>query len=421
MFVAFKKGGVKGGTVSLYLLFIIITGLIALPALAYGNFKIFTISDGWQEKVPPTQFTSGDISSVSSAMFTNGNILTAFIDVNNSHVGAFVIHDANGNQVVGKKVFDTSYISGEMSATTLLNGNVLIAYAHDNSDGYFVVYDNSGNQIITPTIFATWPNSPRYISATTLTNGNVVIAYGESGNPFLYGTFVIYDQDGSLIKTATTFEDTASIQVTSITPLLNGNFLIAYGKYDEFYAYSGNKSFVIYNSNGNQVVGPTSFEVDTSNSSSFGPRSISATTLSNGNILIAYKTRVEDGRQGAFVIYDATGNQVVGKTIFSTDYTSSVSAASTAGQDIGIAYSDGSNYYHNLIIYDIDGNLVKAETQLDDPSYGRPDIINMPNNKLFISYPYGTSSFSGKFTIWEDVGARIYPRLKAIVLQNLAR
>ena len=63
------------------------------------------------------------------------------------------------------------------------------------------------------------------ISTTTLSNGNVLIAYRDDGNSN-YGTFVIYDQSGNLVKSATVFES-ANTPYISATTLSNGNVLIA--------------------------------------------------------------------------------------------------------------------------------------------------------------------------------------------------
>ncbi|MBN1496117.1 MAG: hypothetical protein JXA07_05070, partial [Spirochaetes bacterium] len=100
--------------------------------------------------------------------------------------------------VMAERTGATVFASGMAnynSATTMIDGNILIAY-EGSGGGEFVIYDSSGNPVAGPTVFMS--DTIEYISATALNNGDALIAYQDYSNSH-YGTFVIYNSAGSLV------------------------------------------------------------------------------------------------------------------------------------------------------------------------------------------------------------------------------
>ena len=308
-------------------------------SLNYGTFVIYDPSGN--EVVSGTTFNEGITNSPSATTLTNGNILITYSDGGSSNSGNFVIYDSAGKVVKSETTFNAG-ATYNPSATTLTNGNVFIAYRdNDNSDyGNFVIYDSSGNEVVSETTFnAGATNNP---SATTLTNGNILIAYSKGGS--YSGNFVIYDSSGNEVVSETTF-NSGTIYSPSATTLTNGNILIAYS---EGGSYFGN--VVIYDSAGNVVKSATTFNTGMT----YNP---SATTLTNGNVLIAYYDDDSFGASGGkFVIYDSVGNIVVSETTFNVGITNSPSATTLTNGNILIAYQDASSLrYGNFVIYGSSG------------------------------------------------------------------
>ena len=132
-------------------------------------------------------FNSATTTYISATTLSNDNVLIAYTDSGNSNYGTFCIYNKDGNQVVAPTVFNSA-TTGYISATTLSNDNVLIAYqdAGNSNYGTFCIYNKDGNQVVAPTVFNSATTT--YISATTLSNDNVLIAYRDNGNSG-YGTF----------------------------------------------------------------------------------------------------------------------------------------------------------------------------------------------------------------------------------------
>ena len=284
-------------------------------------------------------------------------------------------------------VFNDGY-TDFTSTTTLSNGNVLIAYRdHSNNDyGTFVIYDQDGNLVKNETIFNN--GVAQYISTTTLSNDNVLIAYRDIGNSN-YGTFVIYDQDGNLVKNETVFNSEVTSEI-STTTLSNSNVLIAYR--DESNSNYG--TFIIYDQDGNLVKNKTVFNSEDT-------RYISTTTLSNNNVLIAYYDGGNNGGYGTFVIYDQNGNLVKDKTVFNSANTQYISTVTLSNGNVLIAYQDvGNSDYGTFVIYDKDGNLVKDETVFNSGATYYISAITLLNGNVLIAY----ADSNGTFVIYDQDG-----------------
>ncbi|MFC1645033.1 tail fiber domain-containing protein [Patescibacteria group bacterium] len=294
---------------------------------------------------------------------------------------------------VSPTVFESA-TTYEISTTALENGNILIAYEDDGNSSYgtFVIYDSDGSQIVAPTVFES--AATEEISVTTLTNGNVLIAYQDVGNSW-YGTFAIYDSAGNQVKAPTVFES-ADTYFTSATTLTNGNVLIAYMD-------GGNSNygtFVIYDSAGNQVKAPTVFE-------SADTYFTSATTLTNGNVLIAYRD-TGNSNYGTFVIYDSDGSQVKAPTVFESASVDSISATTLSNGNTLVAYRDqGNSNYGTFVIYDSEGNQVVASTVFESADSPSISATTLANGNALIAYMDGGNSNYGTFVIYDSDGNQV--------------
>ena len=128
------------------------------------------------------------------------------------------------------------------------------------------------------------------------------------------------------------------------------------------------------------------------------------TTLTNGNILIAYS----DGGSysGNFVIYDSAGNSVVSETTFNEGDTGQLSATTLTNGNILIAYSDHSNsYYGNFVIYNSAGNIVAPEIAFNAGAIYNASATTLTNGNILIAYIDASSSSHGNFVIYGSSGA----------------
>jgi hypothetical protein len=166
-------------------------GNIFIAYSAAGNPGKFSIVNTQGDKlVESTQFESDSIGSLSSAVFSNGNVLLAYSDMGNSSYGTYAIYDSNGQQIKAP----TTYInetSGFLGATTLADDTVLIAYSNGSNLGYFQTFDSRGNVVVSATQFKNSVVYPRQYSVRSFTDGRFMIYFRDNGNNG-YGTYVIY-------------------------------------------------------------------------------------------------------------------------------------------------------------------------------------------------------------------------------------
>ena len=322
------------------------------------------------------------IGGMDAKIMQNNNIIAVFRAANDGRRGEFVICDTNGNIIKEPTVFceaETSHIS----VTILQNSNVFIAYSHETENKYaFVIYDQEGNLVKSETIFYENAGDVNNTYITTLRNGNVMIAFQDYNNN-ASGTFVIYDQEGNLVKDKTTFNGGATYYV-SFANLPNGNVFIAY----QDGASSDYGRFVIYDQDGNLVKGETEFNAGRTTY-------ISVSAFHNGNVLIAFRDTNNSG-YGTFVICDQDGNTVKGETVFVNADVGFCSAVTLENGNIFIARQNTATGRGVATIVNPLGTIIfSVAFSGNQPRYIR--AMGLPNSEVAIAYyGYTTGAFKGK-------------------------
>ena len=316
---------------------------------------------------------------VSAVTLLNGNMFIVYRGVD--FKGYFVIYDSEGRLVKSETVFyDTPFIT-EIKPTTLLNGNMLIAYKGEDHHGYFEIYDSEGTLIRPAEEFHGY--GANKISANTLLDGNVFIAYRADSK----GYFMIYDSEGTLIKSAEEFHDSSFWGLKTIT-LPNGNVFLSWRNVDSkgyfaIYNYEDNSFFVdIFHeeadmmdlsshsaafSNGNILIvydegSDNKFVIYDSEGTLIRsaevfynePVSVSAlytNTLLSGNVMIVYRNSSTD--KSYFVIYDSDGTLIRPAEVLNNNEASSGARATTfLNGNVMIIYEDEYDIGSKFVIYE---------------------------------------------------------------------
>ena len=139
-----------------------------------GEGTFFTTS---LQKSPTVYYTQGSTNQQKAKPFSDGRILIA-------SDGGFVIVDDQRKIVKGQTRFDDEQIT-DVSVTPLSGGKtMLIAYqrlVEPRGDGRYVIVNRSGQIIHGPKIFSN-KGKTNFISAATLSNGLIHLAYNCSGS-----------------------------------------------------------------------------------------------------------------------------------------------------------------------------------------------------------------------------------------------
>lgn len=443
--------------------------LIAYMGYAGGGDPInsgdFVIVDAAGNKIRSGTFSSAtDINSVTADTLTNNNVIISYHNYFGDR-GQFVILDENGDPVVGVTDF---YNNGDGETTdmiTLDDGNIMFSYYNwGTSNGTFTVYNINGTQIITPTTLGDYYLSSQvqldngnvfmfneaypsgevflvknklsqctydcdtdnngmidkpsvynevfdsaiadagasynanYLSSVTLNNGNVLTAYPDYSNSY-YGTFFISDPLGNIVKAPTVFKNANIFNSGKIgqlsAALNNGNILIVFSDGGN----SNRGTFVIYDSSGNLVKAATVFTTNPT-------VEISAGTLKNGNVLIAYYDSFIGNQY--FVIYDQGGNLVKSATQFGTQNVSKIRVKSFSGENAMIVYNSNDSADGRFIIINKNGSVVKPETIIDplDDSI-QPALASFANDRMLVAYSDISGVGTGKYAVYDSVGVVI--------------
>ena len=350
------------------------------------NLIAYNVLDKYEDEVDEiTGYTSGTENIFNStqsqvesiALLDNDNVVVAFRDVANGYFGTFMIFDQEGNIVKDKVAFNSNSILYE-NIVKLKNGNFMIVYRNNVSDNYygaFVIYDQDGNLVKSETKFST--SKSDYVSASIMENGNVFMAcQGYTANSLSYGTFVIYDQDGNLVKGETIFNQGTTYSI-SVTGLKNGNVLVAYRKYGGSADDTG--VFKIYNPNGELVKDTTTF-----NSTQIDRTK--AATLKNGNVFIMF--RDPNGlKVNAFVIYDEQGNLIKEKTSATAYDVNYFHCSAMENGNVLITFPENASYVKGCFaIYTSTGEIVQSQTYFNDNYTYECVGIETSKRSLFFAY-----------------------------------
>jgi len=260
----------------------------------------------------------------------------------------------------------------------------------------FIYNWNDYRSIFGPAIIPTYISyySPPY-GVTQLQNGNIVVL--DHSASMDGGNFKIVNVEGF-----TVLEDTATMNMPSITSLDNGNFVVAYT--ENIMDYPG--LFSIYNAEGTLMTDPIQF------CSSTNEYTISK--LNNGNILIVYQDR-GNSCKGTFVIYNQDVDTIIaGPTVFDNDSISNPKVAVQSNGNFVISYCKylSPNYSGHFIIYNEAGtSTVNGPIQVYSDSSGlmsmRLSITSLNNDNILLAYRDYNNDNKGTFVIYNTTGASI--------------
>lgn len=277
--------------------------------------------------------------------------------------------------------------TGAMDLAPLSGGNAVLAfYDLIGRQGRFVFYDDQGIPAGQEHVFMN--NVVTQISVTALLNGNFLIAYGNDEG----GKFIIYDNQGALVRAATIFKDARVNSINAMT-FSNGRVLIAYRDDSD---YDG--KFVIYDADGNLECSETTYYTGTSGG-------IHTTALLNGNALIAYWDG--PGDQGEFVICTSSGEIVTPSTAFCNEDIAGPYAVTLANDNILITYSTRTYPYQgHFVILDENGNILEGPVNLGlSASTDRIAPTVLSTGDVLVSYRRGDAGDnSGSFIILDEEG-----------------
>ncbi len=213
----------------------------------------------------------------------NGNVMIGYADVADSTKYKFVIVSPTGTAVKSATTV-TTHVSGFMTATLLLNGNIMLVYYEDSTRyGEYSIYDQDGGLIKATTYFN--ESQTDEINVTTLNNGNVLIGFGGASDGYL----MVLSPTGRIIRSATVIDSIGSIYYVSCSTLRNGTGLIT------FSAGDGTGRFVICDGTGNIII--SSYEFAASVYDTW------VVTMANGQSMIVF----DDGSLGSLVVWDFVG------------------------------------------------------------------------------------------------------------------
>ena len=262
-------------------------------SFSYGYF-VLVDAEG-DVTAGPTQITNDSCIYFGVGQMANGNIMITYLKGNSPYYANYTIINTAGTILTSDvDIPGFSQRSDEFTVISLNNGNVLIDGVNDVGGAYtgkFVILSSSGS-LIKDVDYAPYYAVSHH--AAKLQNGNVVIVFG-TDSPF-EGRFVIYDENGNLIKSATTFVDGmgAYLQHPEVVSLSNGNFAIAFGQPTPDYG-----SFVIYDEDGNLVKSLTPYETG-------GVTYYNSTAaINDGNFVITYQHPTSNYVQ--YLVVDSSG------------------------------------------------------------------------------------------------------------------
>lgn len=273
----------------------------------------------------------------------------------------------------------SEYFNLGIAAIKLNNGNFMIWYGRRNGDEkacfqIIRVEDGEVNLRRQETIVSTGTTVREYLECSALlSDNNIVAIYLVTGS--LY--FTIYNESGEVIKAPTdTGYDVSHARGLSVAALTGGGFCICFAD------SGGHGKFVIYDNSGIETVSVTTITTSTT-------YDVSATPLDNGNFFVAYNLLT--GAAGEFAIYGADGSEVVASTEFNVQTDRFESTTTLSNGNVVIAFLDSDNKQY-FMIYDEDGNAVKAKTEYSNDLPSSICAKAADDGGFYIAWGHGTNT-----------------------------
>ena len=292
------------------------------------------------------------------------------------------------------EISPTVFESGDtedIACAVLSNSDWVVCFRDDDDldKGKFRIYEEDGTLVKDTTLFQDneVPYTEGYpigISAAALKNGLWVVAWNTS-----YGCyFSIFDETGTVQSEQVEIDGNASTGVPDVKMLPDGNFVIVYYR-------SGTGYFGIYDDEGNEVKAVTAF---TPSGSVLYPR---VDVFESGNWVCAYR----DGSYGKFVIYSSAGEKIVEPTSFDSSTPLYVDVAVLDDQSFAVVFVEpvGDDGYFG--IYDDSGNEISAPavwSGTDNISYTH--VLALKGNNFAVFYKNDTDSGEGQYDIIHKSG-----------------
>jgi hypothetical protein len=423
----------------------------------YGTAVVGTVSGTSISFGSPVVFNSSDLAQIILTYDSaNGKVVIAYDDIGNSRAATAIVGTVSGTSISfgSESVYNSTEVSSQSATYDSTNGKVVIAFRdEDNSQyGKAIVGTVSGTSISfgSPVTFES--SSVYDISATyDSTNDKVVIAYRDNGNSGA-GTVIVGTVSGTSISFGSPFVFDSNIySISVIFDSANSKVVIAYQDAGNSYYGTG----VVFGSSGfsiPQVGSPEVFEpsATTDTSAAFDSTNNKVVIFYDGKASVGtvsgtsinFGSPVSSGLPSVYLdslIYDSTNQKVViaytdssnnyyGTAIVGTVSGTSISFGSPAvfesansfvisaaydstNQKVVISYADnGNSNYGTVVVGTVSGTSISFGTPVVFSSGYCPSTataFDSSNGKVVIVYPDGNNSYYGSVKVGTVSGTSI--------------
>jgi len=337
--------------------------IIALPVLLLASVFIIHIISA-----TTVTFTTDDVESISITALDTDTFVVAWCDETSDSI-KFKIYDADGTQVVSETTVDTSISSCDYESVDVSAFNstmFVIGYMDsDDYDASFKVYNSSGNNLtgeidVDESVGSLFLESYA-MDVSTLNSTNFVFAYFDNtGANWQYIYAYVYDYVGNLQyggKVSDCDGDDCAIVTTIATTAFNDTAW-AVGWNDDS---SDDITFDTYN-----VDTVVADEIDISQIGGDSGASVDFAAINDTHFVAVYLDKSNPfSHDVSFQIFDYNGNVVKAET----DIDTSVKSESRVGVSMinkthfVVTYSDSDGSF-KYAIYDNLGNLITSPTSI---------------------------------------------------------
>lgn len=306
----------------------------------------------------------------------NGNIMV-FLSVLTSGT-MFAILDQSGAIVTSPTAIDSVTMSFRQ-CTRLSTGNIALV-ARDGSNSVIIIVDQSGTVITTKTtLISTGANTSEHIAS--FTDGKFMFLYADVTTG--YPTYIIYNNDLTIAKTATVLKSETCSNYLDICELTTGDVAVTYIGGTSLLSY-----IRILTSTGADNLVETQYLA----TRAFYPH---IKELSSGNILLVYKNATSSASE--FSILSKAGTVVKATTSFdanSSSYPPNVAVSSAYGAIIH--YSNGAAPYDSkYVVINDSGTITHTTTTVTSADAGAyPTVVNTNgHDPLLLVIANGTATY----------------------------